>query len=97
MTGEDVLKVEMRQNDAGAKTIKEYLIALLRTLWKEQEGFSGKRPFGNSSWSLEMHKALICAGAIEWEIDKENDWIDGLSKEEEEKGNSLINLAIEAL
>ena len=31
-------------------TVKDYLKTLLHTLWDEEDGFSGKRPFGNSGW-----------------------------------------------
>ena len=50
----NILDIEMQPNDAGAKTIGEYLIALARNVWIEGEGFSGKRPFGNSGWQWEV-------------------------------------------
>jgi hypothetical protein len=52
-------------NDAGAETIGEYLTFLLERVWVEGEGFSGKRPFGNSSWHYEIYEALADAGIIE--------------------------------
>lgn len=58
MTGEDVLALPMPDNDAGAATVREYLQALLLVLWMEEEGFSGKRPFGNSGWQGELENAL---------------------------------------
>ncbi len=51
---EDVLALPIPNNDAGADTVKKYLIELLAQLWYEEEGFSGKRPFGNSSWQYEL-------------------------------------------
>jgi hypothetical protein len=44
--------LELRfDSDAGDNiTIRDYLRILLETLWEEGEGFSGKRPFGNSGW-----------------------------------------------
>lgn len=49
----NILDILMGENDAGALTVRDYLKALLRRLWLEQEGFSGKRPFGNSGWEDE--------------------------------------------
>jgi hypothetical protein len=63
-----VMYCRMDKNQAGAKNIKEYLQALLTTLWKDKEGFTGKRPFGNSSWHLDMAKALIQNGLKERSI-----------------------------
>ena len=52
-------------SDAGDDlTCREYLCALLRVLWREQEGFSGKRPFGNSGWEWDMEDALREAACI---------------------------------
>ena len=60
--------------DAGDNiTVKDYLEALLRTLWNEQEGFSGKRPFGNSCWEYELYRALVEGGVIEGEISEDGD------------------------
>lgn len=62
------LSLEMQENDAGAETIADYLRKLLRTLIIEEEGFSGKRPFGNSGWICELHYPLIKAGYIKGKI-----------------------------
>ena len=47
------------KNDAGAATVRGYLAALLAELWREGEGFCGKRPFGNSGWEWEVYTALV--------------------------------------
>lgn len=44
MTPNKILALPMDGNDADAKTVGGYLVALLQTLWNEEEGFSGKRP-----------------------------------------------------
>lgn len=62
MTGEEILALPMGENDADAKTVKEYLKKLLETLWEEGEGFSGKRPFGNSGWEVELEHAVEAEG-----------------------------------
>ena len=54
-----VLGCPMDENDSGADTVRGYLKALLTTLWEEGEGFSGKRPFGNSGWDDDLAKALV--------------------------------------
>ena len=59
------------ENDACATTVRDYLKALLLELWKEREGFSGKRPFGNSGWQFDLYKALIVAGAVPGKLDED--------------------------
>ena len=54
-------------------TIRKYLTELLVTLWSEGEGFSGKRPFGNSGWQWDVYVPLVRAGLISGEIDKQYD------------------------
>ena len=56
MTGLEILDLPMDpdSNDAGASSIRGYLKTLLTTLMAEGEGFSGKRPFGNSGWEYEL-------------------------------------------
>lgn len=67
MSALDVLRCPMQQNDAGAATVRDYLKALLRTLWQEEEEFSGKRPFGNGGWQSEVYTALVREGLIDGE------------------------------
>lgn len=92
-TGLQVLEITMEPNDSGADTIKGYLKELLTTIWVEEDGFSGKRPFGNSSWQYEIYKALIVAGAVKGELDDDGyvEYIDT------EKANKLVQSAIAAL
>ena len=72
-----VLEVVMGDpNDAKASTVGEYLTALLSTLWTRGENFSGKRPFGNSSWPYEVYSALGRAGYVDATFDE-----DGLVEE----------------
>ena len=59
-----VLDIKMQPNDADASTVKDYLKALLARLWEEGEGFSGKRPFGNSGWEYELYVALVSNGIV---------------------------------
>jgi hypothetical protein len=66
-----ILALPLEDNDAGAATICDYLCALLKAVWTEEEGFSGKRPFGNSGWKSNIEVALVEAGAVEGEIDED--------------------------
>jgi hypothetical protein len=80
-------------NDAGAETIRDYLKALLTELWREKEGFGGKRPFGNSGWEADVYIALIVGGFVEGSVD-EDGYYDGC---DEYAADSLIADAIRAL
>jgi hypothetical protein len=88
-----VLDLPMGENDAQAATIREYLIALLEALWDEQDGFDGKRPFGNSGWDCDLLVPLIRAGLIDGRLDE-----DGYIEEIDDNGGEhLIAEAIQAL
>lgn len=52
-------------------TIADWLLTILETVMFEREGFSGKRPFGNSSWEGEAEIALIKAGFLEGVVDED--------------------------
>ena len=73
MTPFEILALPMQHNDAEAATIGDYLKALLRELWRRGEGFSGKRPFGNSGWEHELYRALIAGGAVNGTLDADAD------------------------
>lgn len=65
---QEILDLPMQENDASADTIGNYLKELLSSLWEEGEGFSGKRPFGNSNWEVELYHTLVLHGIIKGEI-----------------------------
>ena len=65
-----LIDIPMAENDAEAKTIGEYLKKLFCELWGEGEGFSAKRPFGNSGWQYDIYAALIKAGVVDGELDE---------------------------
>lgn len=88
-----ILSTPLGANDAGASTVRDYLIALLRQVWTEKECFSGKRPFGNSSWQYEVYVPLMKAGLIEGKLDE-----DGYVEEmDTDKADELILAAIDRL
>lgn len=95
MTPQEALDVPMdpERNDAAASSVREYLAVLLGTLWEEAEGFSGKRPFGNSSWKWEVHEALVRAGAVPGMFD-EDGYLTTLDKT---AADGLVAAAIEVM
>lgn len=83
--------------DAGGLiTIRQYLGALLMTLWDEQDGFSGKRPFGNSCWDIDLICALCGAGAIEAQLN-EDGIFDPLPKDAFSEGDLIVRGLIEEM
>jgi hypothetical protein len=68
-----ILDLPMGTNDADAETVRDYLKALLDQLWADGEGFSGKRPFGNSGWEWDLYRALVKGGAVQGTIDEYGD------------------------
>lgn len=64
ITPAQALDLEFFNEDAGCETIRGYFKELLTTLWQQGEGFSGKRPFGNSGWEHDLAFPLVEAGCI---------------------------------
>ena len=95
LSGLEVLAIPMDKevNDAEASTIKEYLIKLLLDLWEKGEGFSGKRPFGNSGWEYELYLPLLKAGAVNGKLDPEG----YIQEVDTDAASALVFSAIEAL
>lgn len=59
-------------SDAGDNiTVREYFLRLLQTLWEKGDGFSGKRPFGNSGWDYDLYAPLMREGFIAGKLDDE--------------------------
>jgi len=86
MTKHQALDLRMCDNDAQAKTIRQYFKLLLIRLIEEKEGFSGKHPFGNSGWAYDLYAPLIKANIITGEFDS-----DGfVERVNEEKADKLL-------
>lgn len=92
-TPEQVLALPLDQNDANAATVREYLIELLRRLWRETDLFSGKRPFGYSSWPYDLYLPMVKAGFAHGTFDADGD----LDDVDTETADALIDKAILAL
>lgn len=74
-------------------TVREYLIELLATVWRQEESFSGKRPFGNSGWQWDLYSALAMAGLVDGQLDEYGQYEDINDGE----ADQLITAAIQAL
>lgn len=95
METQNILDIPMEKNDAKAATIRDYLKKLISTLWEKDEGFSGKRPFGNSGWKQEVYAALIRARIMNGAID--DDGYPEYDSEAEEDADQMIQSAIQSL
>lgn len=65
-------KIPFRQNtifeDSDTTTFRELFHDLLFSVLAQGEGFSGKRPYGNSSWQCNLDHALVDMGAVKGKI-----------------------------
>lgn len=80
MTYDEILEYPWEFDDVEASNIREYLEALILHLWEEGEGFSGKRPFGNSGWQYDLMAPLVAMGEIKGEIDADG-YIDDIDSD----------------
>jgi hypothetical protein len=88
LTNKELLDLEMVENDADARTLREYLAKLVRVAMEE------KRPFGNSDWySRELLGTLAERGIVEATKDQWGYW----QFASDESGRELIDRAIDAL
>lgn len=95
-TPQQILDLPMQPNDSGADTVRGYLVALLAKLWQEGDGFSGKYPFGNSSWEWDVYAALVAAGYANNPFDKDG-YVTSVNDFDERAAKQLIADAIAAL
>lgn len=93
LSNSEILDLEMGTNDANADTIGDYLRTLLGKLWREREGFSGKRPFGCGGWEFDLYEPLIRAGQIDGSFDEDN----CIKECDDEAGDAIIADAIGSL
>lgn len=72
MTNKEILKLKFYSNDLDREiTIKDFFKELLKTLLKEKEMFSSKRPFGNSDWDSDLIVCLIKNNIIYGKLDED--------------------------
>jgi len=68
----NILDLKFKSGDLNREvTIREFFYELMKTLWEEGEGFSGKRPFGNSGWDADLITCLIKNKIMDGEIDED--------------------------
>ena len=68
----NVLELKFKSGDLGKKvTVRQFFFELMKTLWIEQEGFSGKRPFGNSGWDGDLISCLVKNKLIKGKLDED--------------------------
>jgi hypothetical protein len=94
MTEVEAVLAAPLEYEHGSGTVRSYLHDLLTTLWAEGEGFSGKRPFGNSGWDYGLKVALAKAGILAATFDEDGD-LNYLLQEERRRGDRLIKQAID--
>lgn len=90
----DALEVRFDSDAGENKSIRNYLFTLLDTLWKEGEGFSGKRPFGNSGREYDLYRPLIQHGFIAGSLDSDGDVLSCDRSEANAFVSKLIHAAI---
>lgn len=74
MNRKEIIELRFYSDDLDRElSIKEYFHELLKVLWDEKEGFSGKRPFGNSGWEADIAKCLVKNGFVKGKLDSEGD------------------------
>jgi hypothetical protein len=91
-----VLNVPMDDEDSGAKSVRGYLVALLREVWREDEDFCGKRPFGNTGWKWGVYADLVKAGLVAGSCDGDG-YLEHLGRDDRVFADRLIAAAIEEL
>lgn len=78
-------------------TIREFFREMLAKLWYDPEGFSGKRPFGNSCWYYPVIYALVEAGAIEGSVTYDEDGYVEDSKFDSKEADKFVQCLISKL
>ncbi len=96
VTSQQVLDLALPDNASGASTVRGYLIALLVKLWREDDMFSGKHPFGNSGWQYDLYAPMGRAGMVSMTFDQDG-YVETFSHAEQVRADKLILAAIEAL
>lgn len=84
-------------NPTGASNVRGYLQALLLMVWAEGEGFSGKRPFGESGWEYDLYIPLAKAGLVEGLVMDEDGYVAEFPKESQQAADQMVADAIRAM
>lgn len=95
MDNKEILELKFESTDLGREiTIKDFFKELLITLFKKGEGFSGKRPFGNSGWDYDLCVCLAQNGVIDGhnEINPDYPEDEYWEYDSKEAGNKILEL-----
>lgn len=93
---QSLLDAKCEFRDCDAHSFREYFKELLKTLWAEGEGFSGKRPFGNSGWKWDLYENLVALGVVKGTLD-EDGYLADIRPDEREKADKIVYEMIKAL
>lgn len=93
MKGKKILKVPMGEHADAGPTVGDHLRTTLKALIREGEGFSGKRPLGNSDWDYQLARALIQHKVILGTLDEFGD----LEEFEWADFNKAMDKAVDAM
>jgi hypothetical protein len=99
MNYDEILDYPYEFEDAEASCLREYFCNLLLTLWHEGEGFSGKRPFGDSGWKKDVLYCIASQGLFGEELpdpeyddgDPYQDALYQYVRDNSKKYNALVN------
>lgn len=97
VTPQMVLDLPLPDNDAGAATVRGYLIALLTELWRQEGGFSSSHPFGNSDWQYDLYVPLARAGYFTGLVLDDDGYVDEFPAASMAAADILILSAIASL
>lgn len=97
ITPQMVLDLPLPDNESGASTVRGYLVALLTDLWREEAGFSSKRPFGSSGWQWDLYQPLARAGFVTGMTFDEDGYVDEFPVASRAAADVLILAAIASL
>lgn len=90
-----VLDAPIDDENSGARTLRGYFVALARSAWLD-DNFSGKRPFGYSSWHFDVYAALIRAGLVDGRLDNDG-FVDQIEAGQRQLADDLIMAALNEL
>ena len=86
MTNQEILNNCMVDLNGSDVTLREYFRLLLTELYNAEDGFSGKRPFGNSGWVLDILAGLGRIGVIKATFDSYG----YLEDVDEDRGHAVV-------
>lgn len=98
MNVKDALDLRFEDPDSGEEmSIRDYFKRLLSTLYEEGEGFSGKRPFGNSGWEGNLELPLVRGGCIGGNVIEEDDDFFYVENVDNDEYDAFVQKMIDAL